>query len=187
LKLKLILISIIIVLIILVGGWIQIKPNNEKPENTSFSSYEITIISNNTNNYIIYVPVSLIFDLNSSKPSNLMSKVSDDFIEQIETKHGIALKIEYSGNFSLKRTSNEYEPESVVLSMRAFKEIDVKPMLFVWIYYNGSEPISLSIELLSEINGGSAIKHYKEWCKDINIENYGWVQIQMKTESYISD
>jgi len=56
-------------------------------------------------------------------------------------------------------------------------------MLFIWIYFNSSDPISLSLELYSEIEDNNGYIMEKEWCDMLYIQKNGWNQIQMKTEA----
>jgi hypothetical protein len=183
LKLKLIQYLSIIVIIILFMGCIKNNPNNnDKSRDSSFKSYKISIISNNSNNYTVYVPIAYI---NQTNPSLIMEKIINDSVKQIETKYGIALHIEHYGNFSLYKELKEFESETLLLSMREIKEINYKPTLFVWIYYNGTEPITLSMELYSEIEEDNIYSMEKEWIENYVIEKNGWIQIQMKAEANV--
>jgi hypothetical protein len=177
---KIKLVSVFIVLTILVIGLILAYQFNIFSENTSYKYYQIKIISNNTNSYSIFLPIA---NIDSTKQSEIMDLINNDSIEQIKTEYGEAIKIQSSGNFTLKQELHKFESGRLDLSMREIKEINYKPRLFVWIYYNGTESLALSIELYSEIEEDNIFTSDKEWIENIVINENGWTQIQMNSEA----
>ena len=176
------IIIIIVLSFILLSGCITNNNGNDKNNNKIFSinKYQIETITNNSENYSIYLPIPL----SSGNLTDLIKMINNTNYNQelIDTIYGKALKINAKGNITILLESNEKQP--MALSM-VEKEESGYGNKGNWVYFsNNKTTILLSISLIETNNKETFYE--KQWIENYTLKE-GWQLIKFKGDSDVSD
>ncbi|UCE73789.1 MAG: hypothetical protein JSV56_12300 [Methanomassiliicoccales archaeon] len=193
-EIKALIIGLIVVFIVIasIGGFIYLIIVAETVERGQSSEYKLEIITNDTANYILHVPLAVNDD-------ESVSELMDDLHitegkathETIQTEHGMALKIEANESVCLmaSETKQILRPHLSMLNDTSEDGAPDYSNLEFWLYCDksvDSTNITLSIHLTIEswrdwYNGLGMHKWYssstrEEQIKDVTVTS-GWQKV----------